>query len=134
MIVYRSPKLTVDGVLFNGRELLLIKRKHEPFKDTWALPGGFVDYGETTEHAVIREMKEETGLDVRIIDLIGVYSDPNRDPRGHTVSIVYDLEMMGGKLAGGDDAAEAQFFNYDSLPHLAFDHHEIIKEVLRRKK
>ena len=134
MTVYRSPKLTVDGVLFNGRKLLLIKRKHEPFKDIWALPGGFVDYGETTEHAVIREMKEETGLDVKIIDLIGVYSDPNRDPRGHTVSIVYDLEMMGGKLAGGDDAAEAQFFNYDSLPPLAFDHHEIIKEVLRRKK
>jgi 8-oxo-dGTP diphosphatase len=134
MIVYRSPKLTVDGVLLNGQQVLLIKRKHEPFKDTWALPGGFVDYGETTEHAVIREMKEETGLDVKIIDLIGVYSDPNRDPRGHTVSIVYDLERRGGKLTGGDDAAEAQFFNYDSLPPLAFDHHEIIKEVLRRKK
>ena len=134
MTRYRSPKLTVDGVLFNKTKLLLIKRKHEPFKDCWALPGGFVDYGETTEHAIIREMKEETGLDVKVIGLVGVYSDPDRDPRGHTITIVYEVQQTSGKLMGGDDAAEAQFFNHDSLPPLAFDHHEIIKEVLRRKK
>jgi len=79
-------------------------------------------------------MKEETGLEVTINGLVGVYSDPGRDPRGHTVTIVYDLKKKGGRLVSGDDAAEAQFFNLDSLPPLAFDHHDIIKDVLRRKK
>ena len=134
MSSYRSPKLTVDGFLLDGNDLLLIKRKHDPFQGSWALPGGFVDYGETTEHAIVREMKEETGLEVTINGLVGVYSDPGRDPRGHTVTIVYDLKKNGGRLASGDDAAEAQFFNLDSLPPLAFDHHNIIKDVLRRKK
>jgi 8-oxo-dGTP diphosphatase len=133
MIHYRSPNLTVDGVLLEGNELLLIQRKHDPFKGLWALPGGFVEYGETTEEAILREMKEETGLIVRIGELVGVYSDPNRDPRGHTVSIVYLVERIRGTPCGGDDAVIAQFFNYESLPALAFDHHKIINDVLRRR-
>ena len=130
---YPSPKLTVDGVLLEENELLLIQRRHDPFKGVWALPGGFVDYGETTEQALVREMEEETGLIVKIGELVGVYSDPTRDPRGHTVSIVYLVERIRGTLCGGDDAAMAQFFNYESLPVLAFDHHMIINDVLRRR-
>jgi len=130
---YRSPKLTVDGVLLEENKILLIQRKHDPFKGSWALPGGFVDYGETTEHALIREMEEETGLIVKISDLVGVYSDPTRDPRGHTVSIVYLVERIRGTPCGGDDAVMAQFFNHNSLPVLAFDHYQIINDVLRRR-
>lgn len=133
MTEYQSPKLTVDGVLLEQGKLLLIKRKNDPFQGMWALPGGYVEYGETTEHAIIREMQEETGLLVEIIGLLGVYSDPKRDPRGHTVTIVYNLKRSSGKLIHGDDAAEAQFFDYASLPPVAFDHHQIIENVIRRK-
>ena len=89
---YKSPKLTVDGILLKKGEILLIKRKNPPFKNSWALPGGFVEYGEKTEDAVLREFFEETGLKTTIKKLIGVYSDPDRDPRGHTVSIIYLIE------------------------------------------
>ncbi len=129
---YHSPKLTVDGILVEEKRLLLIKRNHDPFKDEWALPGGFVEYGETTEDAIIREMKEETGLITKVSTLSGVYSDPKRDPRGHTVSIVYIVKKDGGTLEGGDDAAEARFFALEQLPTLAFDHHQIIKDAFRR--
>jgi 8-oxo-dGTP diphosphatase len=129
---YHSPKLTVDGILVEEKRLLLIKRNHDPFKDEWALPGGFVEYGETTEDAIIREMKEETGLITKVCTLSGVYSDPKRDPRGHTVSIVYIVKKDGGTLEGGDDAAEARFFALEQLPSLAFDHHQIIKDAFRR--
>jgi len=131
---YHSPKLTVDGILVEEKRILLIKRNHDPFKDQWALPGGFVEYGETTEDAIIREMKEETGLITKVSTLTGVYSDPKRDPRGHTVSIVYIMERDGGTLEGGDDAAEARFFAFDQLPLLAFDHHQIIKDAFRRNQ
>jgi 8-oxo-dGTP diphosphatase len=131
---YKSPKLTVDGVLIADQSLLLIQRKNPPFQDAWALPGGFVEYGETTEDAVKREFFEETGLHVDIIELVGVYSDPSRDPRGHTISIVYFLKKTGGILKGGDDASDAKFFQLSSLPPLAFDHDIIVKDVVRRKK
>jgi len=131
---YKSPKLTVDGVLIIDQSLLLIRRKNPPFQDEWALPGGFVEYGETTEDAVKREFFEETGLHIDIIELLGVYSDPSRDPRGHTISIVYFLKKTGGNLKGGDDASDAKFFQLSSLPPLAFDHDIIVKDVVRRKK
>ena len=133
-MVYRSPKITVDGVLFKDSEILLIKRKNPPFEDMWALPGGFVEYGETTEHAVIREVEEETGLQCTLSQLLGVYSDPSRDPRGHTISIVYIVERKKGTVSGGDDASEAAFHPLHSLPDLSFDHDKIIKEAIRRKK
>lgn len=127
---FKSPNLTVDGIIFRDNTILLIKRKNNPFKGKWALPGGFVEYGETTEKAVIREIFEETGLNTKIKSLLGVYSDPNRDPRGHTVSVVYILEVLDGTLKGGDDASEAKFFQENQLPELSFDHEKIIKDYL----
>ncbi len=127
---HRNPALTVDGVLIEDGKILLIRRGREPFKGRWALPGGFVEYGERVEDAVIREFREETGLETEIIRLVGVYSDPDRDPRGHTVSIVYILKRTGGELRVGDDASEARFFPINELPEMAFDHGKIIKEAL----
>ena len=120
--------------ILKDEKILLIKRKNPPFKDKWALPGGFIEYGEKTEYAVKREILEETGLKTEIIDILGVYSDPNRDPRGHTVTVVYMLNICGGLLKSGDDASEAVFFDVDSLPGLAFDHDKIIKDFLGRFK
>ncbi len=128
--MHRNPALTVDGVLIENEEILLIRRGREPFKGRWALPGGFVEYGETTESAVLREVREETGLETEIIRLLGVYSDPDRDPRGHTVSVVYMLRRKGGNLKGGDDASEARLFSLDSLPEMAFDHEKIVRDAM----
>jgi 8-oxo-dGTP diphosphatase len=130
----KSPKLTVDGLLIKNKEILLIKRKNQPFKGKWALPGGFVEYGEKTEKAVIREVFEETGLKTKIKDLVGVYSDPNRDPRGHTVSVVYLLDHHEGSIKSGDDASDARFFDLKDLPELSFDHEQIIKDVIGSRK
>ena len=129
--MYRNPALTVDGVLIEGGKILLIKRGREPFKGKWALPGGFVEYGERVEDAVVREFREETSIETGIKALVGVYSDPKRDPRGHTVSIAYLLEKKGGELRGGDDASDARFFSIEEMPELAFDHAKIIEDALR---
>ena len=129
---YKSPKLTVDGLVLKDKKILLIKRKNYPFKGKWALPGGFVEYGEKTEDAAVREVFEETGLKTKIKEIIGVYSDPKRDPRGHTVSVIYLLEMCGGKLKSNDDASDAKFFDLNQLPKLAFDHNKIVKDALRK--
>ena len=126
----KYPRLTVDGVVIKNKKILLIRRKNDPFKGKWALPGGFVDYGERVEDAVVREVKEETGLETTIEKLLGIYSDPGRDPRGHTVSIVYLLSFKEGTAKGGDDALEAKFFDLDDLPPLAFDHEKIIKDAV----
>ncbi len=127
---YIKPSLTVDMILVENGKILLIRRKHEPFKGMYALPGGFVEYGERTEDAAKREMKEETGLEVEVGRVVGVYSDPKRDPRDHTVTVVYEVKRKGGKIKGGDDASEAKFFSLNSLPPLAFDHGEIIRDYL----
>jgi 8-oxo-dGTP diphosphatase len=131
-MVYKTPKLTVDGVILENGEILLIKRKGEPFKGKWALPGGFVEYNEKVEDAVIREIREETGVNAEIKELVGVYSDPKRDPRGHTVSIVFLLNVISGEIKCGDDACNAKFFNLKKLPDLSFDHDVIISDVKRR--
>ena len=129
---YKSPKLTADGLILKDKKVLLIKRKNYPFKGKWALPGGFVEYKEKTEDTAIREVFEETGLKTKINNLVGVYSDPNRDPRDHTVSVIYLLEICGGKLKSSDDASDAKFFDLNQLPKLAFDHNKIIKDALRK--
>lgn len=128
---YKNPKITVDGAIIKNDKILLIKRKNDPFKGKWALPGGFVEYGEKVEDAVIREVYEETGLKTKIKKIIGVYSDPNRDPRGHTITIVYLLDIIGGDLKSNDDASDAKFFNFKELPDLSFDHNIIIKDSIR---
>jgi 8-oxo-dGTP diphosphatase len=128
----QTPKLTVDGIALLNGQIVLIKRKKPPFQGRYALPGGFVEVGETVETAVKREFLEETGLETDIKTLLGVYSEPTRDPRGHTVSAVFELEVTGGKLQGGDDAAEACLFDIDKMPELAFDHAKIISDYLAK--
>ena len=133
---YKSPILAVDGIVNIDNKLLLIKRKNPPFKDFWAFPGGFVEYGESTEDAIIREVFEETRLKTEVESLLGVYSNPNRDPRGHMVSIVYILRYIEGSPKGSDDAKEAKFFNIDDIKNinLAFDHKSIFKDYLNYNK
>jgi len=131
---YKKPSLTVDGAIIKNKKILLIKRRNPPFKDMWALPGGFVEYGEKLEDAVVREVEEETGLKTKIKSLIGVYSDPKRDPRGHTISVVYLLYMINNEINSGDDASDAKFFHLDDLPDLGFDHRKIINDVIWREK
>lgn len=127
-----TPSLTVDGILFKDDSLLLIQRKNKPFQGAWALPGGFVEYGEKTEDAVVREVFEETGMKITIRSLLGVYSDPHRDPRGHTVTVAYLVDYVSGTLHAGDDAHDVKFFKYNELPALAFDHAVIVKDALQR--
>ena len=108
------------------RPFVLIERAHEPFG--WAIAGGFVDVGETVEHAAIREAKEETSLDVKLIALLGIYSNPKRDTRGHTVTAVYIAEASG-MPAAADDAKNFGLYNFDNLPELlAFDHAQVLED------
>lgn len=126
---YRNPAPTVDVVIYApDKGIVIIERRNEPYG--YALPGGFIDYGEQAERAAIREMKEETSLDVRLVGLLGVYSNPQRDPRRHTISTVFVGEAMAPDLlAAGDDAREARFYHLDNLPRpLVFDHSRIIAD------
>lgn len=129
IVHYRNPVPTVDTVIhFPGRGVVLIKRQNEPFG--WALPGGFVDYGESAEAAAVREAKEETGLTVELTGLLGVYSDPKRDPRQHTLSVVYTAQPLDpDELAAGDDAGDVGVFPVGHWPRpLAFDHERILND------
>jgi 8-oxo-dGTP diphosphatase len=122
-----GPALTVDAVITDpARGVILIRRRNAPFAGSWALPGGFVDIGETCEAACRREALEETGLDVEVVACSGVFSAPDRDPRGHTASAVYLCRVVGGELASGDDAAEAGWFADLAGVPLAFDHAAIL--------
>lgn len=129
----RNPFLTVDIIIEVEDAIILIERKNEPYG--WALPGGFVDYGETVETAAKREAKEETNLDIANLFLFGVYSDPKRDPRFHTVSVVFVATARGDQLLAGDDAKNARIFREDELPEdIVFDHKKILKDYFRWKK
>lgn len=131
----KTPLLTVDCVVLNPRgEVLLIERKNEPFRGHFALPGGFVDIGETVEDACRRELMEETGVKAGKLTLVGVYSDPNRDPRGHAASVVFLTRVRTNKTEAGDDAASAQWVaDWRKLP-LAFDHAKILADAMRMAK
>jgi 8-oxo-dGTP diphosphatase len=130
----KTPVIAVDAMIGRDDKILLIKRKNEPFKGQWALPGGFVEYGESAEEAVIREVKEEANLDISIKALLGVYSKPERDPRGHVISICYTASAEG-KEEGGTDASNAAFFSPDEIKELklAFDHKDIIADYMVSK-
>lgn len=130
---FRNPVLAVDGILVVKGSILLVRRGNPPFKGEYALPGGFVEYGELVEEAVRRELLEETGLETHVHHLFGVYSSPDRDPRGHTVSIVHVMRRKGGKLRSGDDASDAGFFPLDHLPPLAFDHLKIVQDYMEEE-
>ena len=132
LMSYKNPSITADGILLKDKQILLVQRKNEPFKGKWALPGGFVEYREKTEDTVAREVFEETGLKTKICGLAGVYSDPERDPRGHTITIAYVLESIGGTLKAGDDASAVKFFKVNKLPALSFDHEMIINDAIQR--
>lgn len=127
---YENPASTVDLIVEQDGGIVLIKRKGEPFKGHWALPGGHLENGqETLEHAGVRELQEETSLRAEESDLvlIGIYSEPNRDPRGHVISHAYAVRNASGILKAADDAAEAKVFQ--TLPkNLAFDHAQILKD------
>lgn len=129
--------LTVDVVVLStgsgARRLLLIERGNPPFEGRWALPGGFVDQGEQVAQAAPRELAEETGLQVDVLELLGVYDTPGRDPRGWTVSVVYIARLEDRpQVMGADDASDARWFAVDELPALAFDHELIVKDALAR--
>jgi ADP-ribose pyrophosphatase YjhB (NUDIX family) len=129
---YKNPIPTVDVIIELGNGIILIRRKNPPHG--WALPGGFVDYGESVEAAAIREAREETSLNVKIAHLLGVYSEPNRDPRFHTISVVF-VASGSGKPRAADDAEEIGVFSKDNLPDdMAFDHARILDDYFRWKE
>jgi len=131
---WRKPSVTADGIVVKGDDILLVRRGKEPFKGSYALPGGFLNYGETLEGCVVREVFEETGLKTKIVGLVGVYSAPDRDPRGHFVTAAYHLEPVGGFLKAGDDAEAAEWIPLSKLPKFAFDHGKIIQDFMTRRR
>ncbi|WP_026838440.1 NUDIX domain-containing protein [Gillisia sp. JM1] len=126
--------ITVDTVilkdLLSSARILLIKRKNEPFKNSWALPGGFLEETENLKEGAKRELLEETGLEVEVLNQLKTYGDLNRDPRGRTISIAFIGKLNKEvKIKAGDDAKEADWFSLDELPELAFDHSKIIEDA-----
>lgn len=135
---YPRPMLTVDCIIIcnknNQNQILLIKRKNNPFKDSWALPGGFVDMDEDLDEAAFREVQEETNIKLESIKQLFTIGTPGRDPRGRTVSVIY-FALINSKLAeqtkAGDDAAQTQWFEINKLPQLAFDHNLVVEKALK---
>jgi 8-oxo-dGTP diphosphatase len=129
----KNPLPTVDIIIeIAGRGIVLIERKNPPHG--WAIPGGFVDYGESLEHAAVREAKEETSLDVKLVEQFYTYSDPERDPRHHTIATVY-IATAEGIPKGEDDAKEARLFSENDLPRpIVFDHSQILRDYFHYKK
>ena len=125
---WEKPSLAVDAIVINADKILLIKRGKEPWKGMLAFPGGFVEQGEDPEVAVIRELKEECGLDGVVEKLVCVKGDPNRDPRGHVVSIAYLVTAQGMPLAG-DDAADAAWYDLSEIKELAGDHMSMLENI-----
>jgi len=128
----KKPTLTVDAIIkVNDDKIVLVKRKNPPYKGWWALPGGIVEYGETVEEAVKREVCEETGLEIEIEKLVNVYSDPKRDPRGHFISICFLCRKTGGTLRAATDAANVSTFSLKEVKNLklAFDHKKMLEDA-----
>ena len=132
---YPRPAVTADSVVFcngsDGLSVLLIERANEPFKGCWAFPGGFMDMEENAEDCAKRELKEETGMEVRSLEYLGTFSEVNRDPRGRTITIAYYAVVEKSDVIGADDASQARWFPIDSIPPLAFDHEEILRTALK---
>ena len=129
--VLQTPLCTVDVIIEKDGGIILIRRKNPP--PGWAIPGGFVDYGESLEDAVRREAFEETGLEIKLIRQFHTYSDPERDPRHHTVSTIF-IATASGEPKAGDDAAEVGIFARDSLPNeIAFDHRKILEDYFNNR-
>lgn len=132
---HRNPTPTIDAIIHNHKnQILLVKRRNDPFKDHLSLPGGFVNLGEKVEDALKREVKEETSLSVEPLEILGVYSEPNRDPRGHIMSVVFiclKVDDLNGKA--GDDAREMQWINLNEFENhdLAFDHKKILQDYVK---
>ena len=125
---YANPTPTVDVILQRDSKVLMVRRRKDPFKDRLALPGGFVNEGETVEEAMKREAIEETSLEVEPVDILGVYSDPKRDPRKHILSVVFIGIIVGGSEKAGDDAASIEWVKISDIQqqHIAFDHAQIL--------
>ena len=132
---YPRPAVTADCVVITREaapRVLLIQRGNEPFKGCWAFPGGFMNIDETTEQCAVRELEEETGLRLSSVRQVGTYSRVDRDPRGRTITVAYlALVDVPVPVQGHDDAARAQWFPLSALPPLAFDHAEIMQDVMR---
>ena len=123
-------KCAVDVVVVKHGEVLLVKRRFDPYAGYWTLPGGFVEEDETVEEAAVREVLEETGLEVELNSLIGVFSDPGRDPRGRVISVAFSAVPVGGELRESEESSEVGWFPISRLPRLAFDHEKIIKKFI----
>ena len=135
---YPRPAVTADCVIFcndsDGVSVLLIERANEPFKGCWAFPGGFMEMDEDAEDCAKRELKEETGMEVRSLVYLGTFSEVNRDPRGRTITIAYYAVVEKSDVIGADDASQARWFPIDSIPPLAFDHDKILRMALEEIK
>lgn len=129
----KHPRLAADGLLTYRGKLVAVRRRYPPFKGKLALPGGFVEYGETVEEAAVREFEEETGLKTAVERILGVYSDPDRDPRGQVVSVVFLLRKTGGKIKSGSDAESVELIPPEQADDMAFDHARILKDYLKLK-
>lgn len=131
---YPRPAVTTDCVIFgkdnNDLKVLLIERGNEPYKGSWAFPGGFLNMDETAEEGALRELKEETGLNIQSVSQIGAFSGVDRDPRGRVITIAFYTITDIAPVTGSDDAAKAQWFSLNALPPLAFDHKAILDEAL----
>ena len=132
----RNPYPVIDVIINRNDEIILIKRRKEPNKGKFSIPGGFVEWGETVEDAAIREAQEETGLKVKLAEILGVYSDPDRDVRGHVMTVAFVANPIGGILKGGDDAEDAKWFNLSDVPfeNMPGDHPKIIHDFIKWKK
>ncbi|MGB9642793.1 MAG: NUDIX domain-containing protein [Candidatus Ratteibacteria bacterium] len=129
---FKNPYPAADTIITKEGGVVLVYRKNPP--SGWAIPGGFINWGETAENAAIREAKEETGLDIDNLKLFGVFSDPERDPRFHTISIVYTGQGKG-TIKAGDDAAKVAIFSESNLPNdIAFDHRKILKQFFKKRR
>lgn len=127
----KTRAVTADGLVIQKEKILLVRRNHGPYEGFWAIPGGYVELGETCEEAVLREVEEETGLKTKIKDFVGVYSAPSRDPK-QTITVAYLLAIKDGTVQKSEEATDIKWFSLNKLPPLAFDHQKIIKDCVKK--